>query len=57
MALTSPGAASDLCGQVLAEDRHLYAIRCANMVRKVFLSTVFMALRSKAEQVGKLACR
>jgi hypothetical protein len=22
----SPGAASDLCGQVLAEDRHLYAI-------------------------------
>jgi hypothetical protein len=52
----SPVPASDLRGQVLPEDRQLFAIRCANMRSKVFLSTVFTALRSKPEQVGKLAC-
>ena len=52
----SPIPASDLRGQVLPEDRHLFAIRRANMRRKVSLSTVFTALRRKQEQVGKLAC-
>ena len=52
----SPVAASDLRGQVLPEDRHLFAIRRANMRRKVSLSAVCRALRSKQEQVGKLAC-
>jgi hypothetical protein len=37
------------------EDRHLFSIRRANMRRKVRLSTVF-TVRSKQEQVGKLAC-
>ena len=52
----SPVPASDLRGQVLPEDRHLFAIRRANMRRKVSLNTVFTAVRSKQEQVGKLAC-
>ena len=47
---------SDLRGQVLPEDRHLLAIRRANMRRKVSLSTVSTAVWSKQEQVGKLAC-
>ena len=50
-----PVPTSDLRGQVLPEDRQLFAIRRANMRRKVFLSTVFTALRRKPEQVGKLA--
>jgi hypothetical protein len=48
--------ASNLLGQFLPEDRHLFAIRRANMRRKASLSTVFTALRSKPEEVGKLAC-
>src|SRR5229473_5334801 len=52
----SPVPASDLRGQGLPEDRHLCAIRRVNMRRKLSLSTVFTALRSKQEQVGKLAC-
>src|SRR5712692_9454801 len=52
----SPVPTSDLRGQVLPKDRHLFAIRRANMRRKVSLSTVFTAVRSKQEQVGKLAC-
>lgn len=55
--MPSPIPASDLRGQVLPEDRHLFAIPRANMRRKVSLSTVFTAVRSKQEQVGKLACR
>src|SRR5467141_2690870 len=51
----SPVPTSDLRGQVLPEDRHLFAIRRANMRRKASLSTVFTAVRSKQEQVGKLA--
>ena len=53
----SPVPASDLRGQVLREDKHLLAIRRANMRRKISLSTVFTAVRSKQEQVGKLTCR
>src|SRR5713226_4032469 len=52
----SPVPTSDLPGQVLPEDRHLFAIRRTNMRRKLSLSTVFTAVRSKQEQVGKLAC-
>src|SRR2546428_3966381 len=57
----SPVPPPDLRGQVLPEDRQILAIRRANMRRKVSLSavftpTVFTALRSKPDQVGKLAC-
>src|SRR6266852_7737642 len=54
----SPVPTSDLRGQVLPKDRHLLAIRRANMRRKVkvSLSPVFTALRSKPDQIGKLAC-
>src|SRR5438128_533393 len=52
----SPVPTSDLRGQVLPEDKHLFAIRSENVRRKVSLSTVFTAARSKQEQVGKLAC-
>src|SRR5579864_1966437 len=41
--------------QVFPKDRHLFAIRRANMRGKVSLSPVWTALRSKQEQVGKLA--
>src|SRR5882762_7193183 len=47
---------SNLHGQVLPEDRHRFAIRRANMRREASLSTVFTAVRSKQEQVGKPAC-
>src|SRR5258708_40369317 len=47
----SPVPAPDLRGQVLPENRHLCAIRRANMRRKVSLSTVFTAVRSKQEEV------
>ena len=52
----SPVATPDLRRQFLPEDRQLFAIRRANMRRKVALSTVCMALRRKQDQVGKLAC-
>src|ERR1700680_4869630 len=51
----SPVPTSDLRGQILPEDRHVFAIRRANMRRKVSLSTVSTALRRKPDQVGKLA--
>jgi hypothetical protein len=43
-------------GQVLTEDRHLFAIRRTNMRGKISLSTLFTALRTKPEQIGKLTC-
>src|SRR6185369_6094108 len=46
----------DLRGQLLAEDRQLFAIRRADMCRKVSRRTVFTAAGSKPEQVGKFAC-
>ena len=52
-----PVAASDLRRQFLPEDRHLFAIRSANMRRQVSRNAVFTALRSKPNQVGKLAGR
>src|SRR6266850_947347 len=52
----SPVPTSDLRGQILTEDRHLFAIRRANMRRKVALSAVVTALRSEQDQVGKLDC-
>jgi hypothetical protein len=39
----SPVPTSDLRGQVVPEDRHLFAIRRANMRRKVSQSTFFRA--------------
>ena len=51
-----PVPASDLRRQVLPKDKHLFAIRRANMRRKFSLSTVFTSVRSKQEQVGKIAC-
>src|SRR5438445_13556863 len=58
----SPVATSDLVGQAVAEDRHRFAIGRANMRGKVRVSlstvsvSVFIAVRSEEEQVGKLAC-
>src|SRR5258708_36078619 len=52
----SPIPASDLGGQFLPEDRHLFAIRRAIMRGEVALSTVLTAVRSKPEHVRKLAC-
>src|SRR5437764_7158630 len=51
-----PVPASDFRRQVLPKNKHLFAIRRANMRRKLSLSTVFTSVRSKQEQVGKLAC-
>src|SRR5205807_1117589 len=51
----SPVPAPDFRGQVLSEDRHLFAIRRANMRRNFFLSTVFTTTWNKRDQVGKLA--
>src|SRR5258708_3466676 len=51
-----PVPASDLRGQFLPEDRHLCAIRRANMRRQVSWRAVVTAVRSKQQQVGKLAC-
>ena len=52
----SPVPASDLRGQALPENRHVLTIGRANIRRKVSWSTVFPPLRSKQEQLGKLAC-
>src|ERR1700737_1238221 len=49
----SPVPTAGLRGQVLPEEGHLFAIRRSNMRRKVSLSAVFTAVRSKQEQVGK----
>jgi hypothetical protein len=47
--------ASDLRGQLLSEERQLFAVRRANVGRKVSLSAV-LTVRSKQEQIRKLAC-
>lgn len=49
-------AASDLRSQVLSEDRQFLAIRRANVRRKVSRGAVFTTVRSKPDEVGKLAC-
>ena len=46
----------DLLVQVLPADRHLFAIRRANMRRKFSLSVNFKPVRSKQYQARKLAC-
>src|SRR5688572_17974731 len=50
-----PMAATDLGGQVFAEDGHPCPIRRANMGWKVLLGTVVGSVRSKQQQSGKLA--
>src|ERR1041385_7723205 len=52
----SPVKTSDLRGQGFSENRHLLAVRCANMRRELLLSTVLKAERHKPKQVRKLAC-
>jgi hypothetical protein len=48
-------AAADFGAQALAEDRHVFVTRSANVRRKVAVSIAVMAARSKQNQVGKLA--
>jgi hypothetical protein len=49
-------APSDLSGQIVSEDGHIFAIGRANVRRKFCLSTV-TSLGRKEEQLGKLGCR
>jgi len=54
----SPVPASNLLGQVLPEDGHFFTRRRADMRRekRIFRPAALAAVRSKQEQVGKLAC-